>query len=62
MKELIRIIGGFIFALSYIFLFVPSFSWQVNLGILGMFIGFYITTNLFLWDLKGEITKTERKG
>ena len=52
MKSLLRIIGGLIFAVSYIILFAPSFSWQVNLGILGMFIGFYISTNLVLWDLK----------
>ncbi|GEM_PF-6083267 len=55
MKTLFRIIGGFIFAASYIFLIAPSFSWKINLGILGLFIGFYLATNLILWDLKEQM-------
>lgn len=57
MRLFSRILGGLIFAISFIIFFAPSFSWQVNLAVLGMFIGFYLTTNLFSWDLKNEITK-----
>jgi len=60
MKIMLRIAGGLIFAFSYIFLFAPAFSTKVNLGILGLFIGFYMATNLVLWDLREEMKKGEK--
>ncbi len=57
---MLRIAGGLIFAFSYIFLFAPAFSTKVNLGILGLFIGFYMATNLVLWDLREEMKKGEK--